>query len=142
MSRGHWVATRESRHPGYHVPRLIVPGTDLSAIVKASRAVLPHEVQAFYNNDLGEAWQAADAGITEEEVLRACSFGADRGDVAGAAGRAGGDGRRRGLVSRNLNASVQRVNLDGSRDALWIGELAELRAGSANSWTATRCGCA
>ena len=87
--------------------------------------MLPHEVQAFHNNDLGEAWQAADAGITEEEVLRACSFG---GETAG---------RRRARRSspvvmgvdvasvRNLHAVVQKVNPDGSRDALAMKECAD-----------------
>ena len=124
VSHGEWRATRASDTVGYFVPRLIVPRTDLAAIVKASRKTLPHEVQAFYNNDLGEAWQAADAGVTEEEVLRACSFGGATSptllpqldpvvmglDVAS---------------TRNLHAVVQMVRRDGSRDALAMKECAD-----------------
>ena len=124
VSQGRWQATRESDTVGYNVPRLIVPRTDLQAIVKASRGSLPHEVQAFHNNDLGEAWQAADAGITEEEVRRACSFG---GETAGEMGPQvfpvvmGLDV----ASARNLHAVVHKVNPDGSRDALAMKECAD-----------------
>ena len=131
VRRGEWRATRESATPGYHLPRLAVPHTDLKALVRGCRAVLPHEVQAFYNNDLGEAYQAADAGITEEEIRRAASFGGETWaphgpqiepvimgvDVAS---------------TRNLHAVVQVVRPDGSRDTIAMrecgdfGEVADL----------------
>jgi hypothetical protein len=127
VSRGEWRPTRSSRVPGYHVARLIVPNTDLTAIVKASRMVKPHEVQAFYNNDLGEAYQAADAGVTPEEVLRACSFGGSQAPSQGPQVEPvvmGVDV----ASSRNLHAVVQRVRRDGSRDAMWMGELGDFAA--------------
>ena len=127
VRKGRWAATREAQVPGYHVARLNVPNTDLGTMVKASRAVLPHEIQAFRNNDLGEAWQAADAGLTVEDVLRACSYGG--GVWAAQSPQVEPVVMGVDVASvRNLHAVVQTVRADGSRDAICMTECEDFRA--------------
>jgi phage terminase large subunit GpA-like protein len=69
---GQWVATFPDREVrGYHLPRLIVPGTRLSTIVANSRKTRPDQRQAFFNRDLGEPYAPSDGRLSIERI-RAC----------------------------------------------------------------------
>lgn len=67
---GLWIPQAEGagRIPGFHVQRLIVPRTDLAAVVIASRQTNLTRKEAFYNADLGVAWAAEDAQLTDEQL--------------------------------------------------------------------------
>lgn len=76
IREGRWIATRpEADLVGYHVPRLIVPYTDLIELVRNSRKTKPSAIEAFYNNDLGLAYVPAEAALTEEDVMAASVYG-------------------------------------------------------------------
>jgi hypothetical protein len=103
------------------VSRLIVPKTDLEQIVRASRKTAPHELEAFFNNDLGLPYSPAEGGLTEDAIRAACS----RGDLP--VSRYDGPWPvTMGLdvaSERNMNARISAQMPDGSRRALWIGEV-------------------
>lgn len=78
VKRGRWIAQRPARRTiGFHVPRLIVPYTDLKQIVVASRSRAPMDVEAFENNDLGRPYSASEAQLTQGDLLRACELGGE-----------------------------------------------------------------
>lgn len=76
---GRWkaTATGPGRVPGFHIPRLIVATTDLKQIIEASRETKIAEIETFHNADLGRAWAAADALLTDADLERACAQGGD-----------------------------------------------------------------
>lgn len=120
IHRGRWVPTRPGRKViGYHVSRLIVPLTDLVDIVKNSRKTKTHEVEAFWNNDLGLPYVPAEAGLTEDDVRGAMTRGRDpsqgyRGQWPVVMGiDAAGE--------RDLNVAIYEKPPDGPRMALWLG---------------------
>lgn len=79
LMTGQWARTNTgSNLIGYHVPRLIVPRTDLLEMVVSSRKTKPFDIEAFYNNDLGLPWVPAEAALTEADVLAACSMGGEQ----------------------------------------------------------------
>lgn len=122
---GRWVAqaTGAGRVPGFHVQRLIVPRTDLAAVVIASRATKLTKVEAFYNADLGEAWAAEDAQLTDENIDAARS---DPDALVESIEQY----RGRNLVtagldtagSRALNIRVSEIMPDGRRRAIYLGQ--------------------
>lgn len=76
VRRGNWVPQNPGAPViGFYVCRLIVPNTDLEEIVKNSRKTAPHDLEAFWNNDLGLPYSPAEASLTEEDVRRAASYG-------------------------------------------------------------------
>ena len=77
IKRGRWVAQSPGPGavPGFHIPRLIVPRTDLRRIVVNSRKTKVIEIETFHNADLGEAWAAADARLTDADLERAAAQG-------------------------------------------------------------------
>lgn len=77
LREGVWkpTATGPGRVPGFHIGRIIVPLTDLEQIVVASRATRIHEIEAFYNGDLGMPYAAADAMLTDVDLDRAMAHG-------------------------------------------------------------------
>lgn len=79
MLTGRWKPTAKGpgRVPGFHVPRLIVPLTDLTQIVVASRATRISDVETFHNADLGIPYAAADAMLTDDDLDRAMAMGYD-----------------------------------------------------------------
>lgn len=78
LKGGRWVAQNpESPIIGYFIHQLLVPDADLAELVKASRQTKPHELEAFYNNDLGLAWVSADSQLTDRDLDAACSLGGD-----------------------------------------------------------------
>lgn len=77
IRNGRWkpTATGPGRAPGFHIPRLIVPLTDLTQIVIASRATRIFDIETFHNADLGVAYAAADAMLTDADIDRAMAKG-------------------------------------------------------------------
>jgi hypothetical protein len=72
IHHGEWVAqSPENRIIGFWLQRLIVPRTDLEEIVRASRKTQPHEVETFWNADLGLAYASEDAFLTDAHLDRA-----------------------------------------------------------------------
>jgi hypothetical protein len=118
---GRWIATNpEGRVPGFSVSRLIVPRTDLIELVRNSRKTAPHEQEAFWNNDLGLPFSPAEAALSEEQILAACSYG--REQVLSYRGR---NPRVAGVdvaSERNLSMWIDELMPDGTTLALWIGE--------------------
>lgn len=80
IREGRWVATKPGpgRVPGFHIPRLIVPRTNLRKIVVNSRKTALSEIETFHNADLGEAWAAADARLTDADLARAAAEGIEQ----------------------------------------------------------------
>lgn len=76
IREGRWIPTRPHADlAGYHVPRLIVPYTDLIELVRNSRKTKPSAIEAFFNNDLGLAYVPAEAALTEQDVKAASAYG-------------------------------------------------------------------
>lgn len=77
IMEGEWRATAHGlgRAPGYHVQRLIVPRTSLRKLVVNSRRKSLTGIENFHNADLGEAWAASDARLTDEDLARAGAQG-------------------------------------------------------------------
>jgi Phage terminase large subunit (GpA) len=73
---GQWVAEfpeRASR--GYHVHRLLMPGIGLRSMIEASRKTNPHELQSFYNRDLGEPYSPKEGRLSKTAIAAAQSAG-------------------------------------------------------------------
>jgi hypothetical protein len=65
VSNGRWLAENpESRIIGFHVPRLIVKDVNLRQMVVDSRKTAPHEMEAFFQNDLGLPYSSDETGLT------------------------------------------------------------------------------
>jgi hypothetical protein len=122
LFEGEWVKRRpDARTVGFHVPRLIVPLTDLHELVVNSRATDPSKVENFYTLDLGLPYQSVESALTDEMLQAACAFGLEEApyryegrltvtmgvDVASA---------------RALTARVSEHLPDGTRRALYLGE--------------------
>jgi hypothetical protein len=118
---GRWVATAESDVIGYQVSRLIVPRTDLRELVRNSRKTAPHEVEAFYNNDLGLPYSPSEASLTPADVEAAASRGLD----VAATGYRGRFPILMGVdvaSERNLSCVIDELLQGGERRTLWAGE--------------------
>lgn len=121
--QGRWKATAHGpgRIPGFHIPRLIVPLTDLSQIVVASRSTKISEVEAFHAADLGVPYAAADAMLTDADIDRAMAKGY-------AEAHQSYEGRfpiTMGIdvaSERNLSGRITEHWPDGSRKALKVWE--------------------
>lgn len=119
---GRWIATKTGlgRVPGFHIPRFIVPYTDLTQIVKASRETKIGEIEAFHNADLGEAYAAADSRLTDDDLARAMAQGRPGQSVY--------DGRNPVTMGldvageRDLSCRISEHLPDGTRRALAIWE--------------------
>jgi hypothetical protein len=65
LAEGQWVAEKPGNPiRGYHLSRLYSPWANLGAMVEASRAGTPGELQEFYNADLGEVFVPPGGRIT------------------------------------------------------------------------------
>lgn len=73
VREGEWVATFTDgdRPRGYHMSKFVVPGIDLAGIVERSTRTSERGRRAFFNQDLGEAWQAEGAGLNDEQIAAA-----------------------------------------------------------------------
>ena len=73
---GRWIATFPERAvPGFHVNRLMVPGTDLKALIKASRRQDTRGLRKFMANDLGLPFTDASAGLSPGDLATAVEAG-------------------------------------------------------------------
>ena len=128
VRQGEWVAehTDGTRPIGYHMPKFIVPGIDLAGVVHRSKATSEVGRRAFHNEDLGEGWQAEDAGLTDEQLAAATRTY-----------RMDGSGYRlykpvtMGIdvaASRALNVRISEHLDEHTKRALWIGEVDDGRA--------------
>lgn len=136
---GRWVALNpEASVIGYRVHRLIVPGADLEELVRNSRQTKPHEVEAFYQNDLGLAYIGTDAALSEAAILQACALGYDPVDHY--AGRLPVIAGLDVASTRDLNMTIQELQPDGTRKAVWIGMVSSF-AEAARKMNAYRISC-
>lgn len=72
VRQGEWVATYPDREVrGYHVNKMMVPGTSLGLLVANSRKSRPDQVEAFHTRDLGEPYAPAEGRLSIEQV-QAC----------------------------------------------------------------------
>lgn len=126
LRKGRWIAQKPGEKLiGFHVWRGMVPGTDLRALVIASRATKDAEREAFAALDLGRPYSAGESSLSDHELIRACGLGGEQVemyvgpfpttmgvDVAG----------ERDLnvrIDAQLPAEVEGV--PNPRQALWIG---------------------
>lgn len=123
IKHGVWKPTKTGpgRIPGYHIPRLIVPLTDLSQIVIASRATRTFDVETFHNADLGVPYAAADAMLTDADLDRAMTHGYAEPFMS-YTGRLPITLGVDVASERNLSARVTEHWPDGSRKAIRIWE--------------------
>jgi len=126
-TRGEWVAEHPDRDVrGYHIPRLVVPGVDLRAIIAARAKTSPYEKQVHYNKDLAEAYAPSEGRLTLEAIEAA-----SRSEIALDAGRStAGDLRTMGVdvaSTRSLHVRVSAVSLSKggmpTKTSLFIGEV-------------------
>lgn len=122
IRRGRWVAQSPGagRVPGFHVQRLIVPKTNLRRIVVNSRKTKVMEIETFHNADLGEAWAAADARLTDADLMRAAAQGLE--PQARYTGRYPVTMGLDVASERDLNCRISEVLPNGTRRALRIWE--------------------
>lgn len=70
---GEWVATYPERPVrGYHVNKMMVPGSSLAILVANSLKTRPDQIEAFHTRDLGEPFAPAEGRLSLEAV-RACT---------------------------------------------------------------------
>lgn len=122
IRQGRWVAQSPGpgRMPGFHIPRLIVPLTDLRRIVVNSRKTKVIEIETFHNHDLGEAWAAADARLTDADLERAAAQGLE--PQMRYTGRYPVTMGLDVASERDLNCRISEVLPDGTRRGLRIWE--------------------
>lgn len=71
-ARGRWVAEAPANTAihGYHLNRLYSPWVNVPALIEASTAVTPSDLQRFQNEDLGETFVPPGGGLTLDEIDR------------------------------------------------------------------------
>jgi hypothetical protein len=106
--------------PGFHIPRLIVPRTDLRRVVVNSRKTKVIEIETFHNHDLGEAWAASDARLTDDDLARASAQGME--PQARYTGRYPVTLGLDVASERDLSCRISELLPDGTRRALRIWE--------------------
>jgi hypothetical protein len=66
---GEWVAEHPDRPTrGYHIPRLIVPGADVGAMVKASHSDDEEALKNHYNRDRAEPFETPEQRLSREAI--------------------------------------------------------------------------
>jgi len=121
VREGEWVATfTDGQRPrGYHAPKFVVPGVNLAGVVHRSRATKDKARRAFHNEDLGEAWQATNAGLTDEQIAAAVRDY----DMTGQ-GYIGSNPVTMGVDvadTRGLNVRISEHLSEHEKRAIWIG---------------------
>lgn len=120
VTRGEWVARYPDRpNRGYHAPRLIVPGTNLSKIVLASREREPYKRQIHFNKDLAEPFEGEGGRLTRQEV-----FAATRSEIRQEEVYQGANLVTMGVdvaSTRALNVRISEHFDDRVKRSLWIG---------------------
>lgn len=123
VTEGQWVAEFPDRDVrGYHLSRLMVPETNLDAVIAASRATEVFRKQTFFNKDLGLEWAPEEGRLSPKAVAAAQreftmtdSYAGDNlvtmgVDVASA---------------RALNVRVSEHLSENTKKALWIGTVGD-----------------
>lgn len=128
VRQGEWVATfpDQDRPISYWAPKFVVPGIDLAALIERSKGTKETQRRAHHNEDLGEAWQPASAGLTDEQ-LRA----ATRDYEMSPDGYYGWNPVTAGVdvaFSRALNVRISEHLSEHEKRALWIGEIDDGKA--------------
>lgn len=122
VREGEWVAEHPDRSIiGYHVPKFVMPGVDIAAIIERSQATSPAAIKSHRNSDLGEAWQPAEAGLTDENIAAA-----QRDYAMHPQGYNGWQPVTMGVdvaVSRALNVRISVHVSEHVKRALWIGKV-------------------
>ena len=124
VRKGEWVATFPDRTvPGYHVSRLLVPGTrHLKDIVDASKQKEPFKVQVFWNKDLGLPYATKEGRLSREALAAAQSRG---GGYVQVPGYVGGNVVTMGVdvaSTRSLHVRISEHLENRVKRALFIGE--------------------
>lgn len=130
VSKGTWVATfpDQDRPRGYHVTQLLVPGKSMRDLIKSSLKRGPHEKRSFMNRDLGLAWAPEEGRLSDAAYEAAVSAGGGYGvpthlhEIVSSSGGL----RTMGIdiaTTRNINVRVSEHNDDGTKRALFIGEV-------------------
>lgn len=128
VRQGEWVATYTddtSRPISYWAPKFVASGVDLAAVIERSKATKETQQRAFHNEDLGEGWQPASAGLTDEQLAAATRA------YAMADSYTGYEPVTMGVdvaASRALNVRISRHLDEHTKTALWIGEVEDGRA--------------
>jgi hypothetical protein len=129
VGRGEWVAAHPDREiRSYHIPRLIVPNTNMRTIITAHHRTNPYERQVHFNKDLGEAY-APSEGRLALDVIRA----AQRDDIPlrGKPLKGGSpDIVTAGIDVASVRSLHVRISAVGEnhKRALWIGEAEDFDA--------------
>jgi hypothetical protein len=139
VAQGEWVAAYPDREViGFHVNRLLVPGTNLRQIVSASKARDPLGQETFFQKDLGLPHTTEDAGLDREAIEAAKSAGKvwnDGQDLLMVQGYRGPNLVTMGVdvaSVRNLHVSISE-HVDGleverhRKVLLWAGEIGTFR---------------
>ena len=125
VREGEWVpgVTEVQRPRGYHVPRLIVPGTNLARIVLHSKQRKPYEITRFFNKDLGLEYANPEGSLNEAAIEAAQTAG---GGYELPQGYRGERPVTCGIDMASTRAATVRISehLDEeTKRALWIGEV-------------------
>lgn len=110
----------ESDVVGYWIPKLVSPRVDLVNLWKRSRSTDADEILAFWNNDLGIAYEPEGARLTLE-LLRACARDYEMPDTASWCAM-GVD------VGLTLNVWIMQPRPHGYQRAVYVGEVGEWEA--------------
>jgi hypothetical protein len=129
VAEGRWVAQQpDSGIIGFHVSRLMVPGVEwrgqdgksqLDAIIKASQATAPYEIEVFHNKDLGVPYVSKEARLSPEEIAAA-----QRMELAQVPGYVGPNPVTMGVdvaSTRALNVRISELVDEDTKRALFIG---------------------
>lgn len=121
---GEWVAEfPDVSIRGYHIPRLVVPHTNVPSIIKASKATNPTLKKTHFNKDLGLAYADEQGRLSDEAIaaaMRAYAMKAHDGSYVGD-----------NLVTMGVDvASARALNVrisehlgNDRKRALWIGRV-------------------
>jgi hypothetical protein len=122
VRQGEWVAEHPDRSIiGLHIPKWVMPGTNIRAILERAQATSPAAIKSHRNSDLGEAWQAAEAGLTDENIIAA-----QRDYAMTPQGYSGWSPVTMGVdvaISRALNVRISVHVSEHQKRALWIGKV-------------------
>lgn len=124
VKKGEWVAEHTDRRiRGYHIPRLVVPGVNLRAIVEASRKTNPTEVKTHQNKDLGLAFTPEEGQISLDRIM-AAQRSEIRQSYVEHDGRTMGELRTMGVDVASVRALNVRASAhfpDGTKQSIYLG---------------------
>lgn len=114
LGSGQWVPKHPGRPVhGYHISKLFSPMTTIRELIEASQKTAAHEIQEFYNSDLGlphvpeggqlsmDLIDACREDFVCPETAKDCTMGVD--------------------VGTYLHIRISAVGVDGTRRAVFIG---------------------